>query len=199
MSLESAIRSLAALLGGAAIAAPVIRLLLITKRDPGRSLGTGAPLRTGPAVLFMTLLLVGTGTLLWKPLPLYLPATARLTMLVAGGLAYLPGITFYLWGLLVLGAEFGVSSLFGAALHAGHRLVTHGPYALVRHPMYLGVLLAAGGALLIFRTWAMILFAPLSLVVSPRARREEVLLCVEFGESWMAYAAKVPKWIPRLR
>ena len=60
--------------------------------------------------------------------------------------------------------------------------------------MYLGVLLAAVGALLIFCTWAMVLFAPVSLVVLARAKREESLLSEEFGEDWNLYAEKVSKW-----
>lgn len=65
--------------------------------------------------------------------------------------------------------------------------------------MYLGVLCAALGALLIFRTWAMVLFTPMALVVIARAKREEALLAAEFGEMWQVYASKVPKWIPKRR
>jgi protein-S-isoprenylcysteine O-methyltransferase Ste14 len=65
--------------------------------------------------------------------------------------------------------------------------------------MYLGVLLAAAGALLIFRTWAMLLFAPLSLAVVLRAEREEELLAAEFGDAWRTYCTRVPKWLPKPR
>jgi protein-S-isoprenylcysteine O-methyltransferase Ste14 len=63
--------------------------------------------------------------------------------------------------------------------------------------MYLAVLLAAGGALLIFRTWAMRVFTPLSLVVVQRAANEERLLAEEFPDEWREYSREVPKWLPR--
>lgn len=92
-----------------------------------------------------------------------------------------------------------VSSVFGAELYKHRELVTNGSFAIIRHPMYAGVLLAAMGALLIFRTWAMAVYMPMSLVVLARAGREEKLLEQEFGGKWHAYTSKVPKWIPRLR
>jgi protein-S-isoprenylcysteine O-methyltransferase Ste14 len=65
--------------------------------------------------------------------------------------------------------------------------------------MYVAVIMAAFGALLIFRTWGMVLFVPLSLVVVYRAQREERLLAEEFGEEWDAYCQDVNGWIPQLR
>jgi protein-S-isoprenylcysteine O-methyltransferase Ste14 len=92
---------------------------------------------------------------------------------------------------------FGVSSSLTAELYEGHRLVDDGPYAFVRHPMYLGVMLAAFGALLIFRTWTMVFYTLTSLGLIVRARREEDLLAAEFGEQWTSYKDRVPGWIPR--
>ena len=94
---------------------------------------------------------------------------------------------------------FGPSSGFGVALHAGHRLIDAGPYALVRHPMYLAVMLAAWGSLMLYRTWATLAFAIMMLGVIVRARREERVLSNEFGEAWREYAARVPRWFPLLR
>ncbi len=93
---------------------------------------------------------------------------------------------------------FGISSGFGATLYQDHKLIRIGPYRYVRHPMYLAVILAAFGALLIFRTWAMVLFSVLSLGVILRARREERLLGEEFGEEWEAYCQEVNGWIPTI-
>jgi len=63
--------------------------------------------------------------------------------------------------------------------------------------MYLAVILAAFGALIIFRTWAMAVYAPLSLGVIVRARREERLLAEEFGDEWDIYRREVNGWFPR--
>ncbi|MGD8402166.1 MAG: isoprenylcysteine carboxylmethyltransferase family protein [Anaerolineales bacterium] len=118
---------------------------------------------------------------------------------MVGSLFYFPGIVLYLWGYWTLGRMFGISSGFGANLYQDHKLVQNGPYRYVRHPMYLAVILAALGALLIFRTWAMVLFVPLSLGVIFRARQEEHLLADEFGEKWESYCQEVNGWVPRFR
>jgi protein-S-isoprenylcysteine O-methyltransferase Ste14 len=89
-----------------------------------------------------------------------------------------------------------VSTSIGAQLYADHKLVTSGPYAIVRHPMYLGLITAALGSLLLYRTWttaAFVIFAPFLLL---RARREEQALSAEFGEAWQAYAARVRMILP---
>ncbi len=62
--------------------------------------------------------------------------------------------------------------------------------------MYLGVLLAGGGAFLIFRTWTMAFYAISSLVVIARACREETALAEKFGAAWEAYRDRVPGWLP---
>lgn len=62
--------------------------------------------------------------------------------------------------------------------------------------MYLGVLMAACGALLIYQTWAMVVYALSSLVVIQRAQKEEALLAEEFGYDWKQYKEKVPGWLP---
>ena len=69
----------------------------------------------------------------------------------------------------------------------------------MRHPMYLAVMIAALGSLLLYRTWAALAFAVLMLGLVVRARREERVLAQEFGQEWQEYAARVPAWLPRMR
>ncbi|MGQ9674465.1 MAG: methyltransferase family protein [Chloroflexota bacterium] len=70
--------------------------------------------------------------------------------------------------------------------------ITIGPFAIVRHPMYLGSMPAALGALLMYRTWA----APVMAVSMPGvllpARREEQVLAAQFGQQWRDDAQRVP-------
>jgi protein-S-isoprenylcysteine O-methyltransferase Ste14 len=104
-----------------------------------------------------------------------------------------------LWGRLALGRNYFVSTGFGAQLFSEHQLVTSGPFAIVRHPMYAGLILAAVGSLLIYTTWTTVYFACFAPLVFIRAWREEQVLAEEFGEQWKEYCKRVPAFIPRLR
>jgi protein-S-isoprenylcysteine O-methyltransferase Ste14 len=195
---ESVIRTLAALTGMVILAAPILKVVRQAGRAKGLSTGRAAFMRSWPGVLLVTAGFVTLGVVLWKPLPVAPLDPWPLVLTLTGALLYFPALTLYGWGLATLGAQFGVSGLLGAGLYEDHKLVTHGPFAFMRHPMYFGVLLAAAGALLIFHTWAMVLFAPMSLVVLGRARREESLLARHFGDEWAEYAKRVPMWLPGL-
>jgi protein-S-isoprenylcysteine O-methyltransferase Ste14 len=86
------------------------------------------------------------------------------------------------------------------AVQREHALETTGWYARVRHPGYLGSLLASLGAAIAFGS-AMAL--PLVLLMTAfqwdRVRREEKLLEGQFGDAWRAYAARTGALLPRLR
>src|SRR4030042_1345140 len=120
------------------------------------------------------------------------------SLLVIGAPLFFGSLTLYLWGLRSLGEMFGPSSGFGVRLYARHRLVTRGPYSYVRHPMYLGVIGAAIGSLLFYRTWAALALAIMMFGTMVRARREETVLSEELGAEGDEYAAAVPAWLPRL-
>ena len=62
-------------------------------------------------------------------------------------------------------------------MFAGHELITSGPYAIVRHPMYLGLILAALGGLLIYQTWTMVVFYSSPLCVAARPPRRKLVGC----------------------
>jgi protein-S-isoprenylcysteine O-methyltransferase Ste14 len=196
-AVETWLVRLAVVLGAIAILLPLLNVWRSRNIRRGRAAGSSARLLRWPVVFALAAAYVAAGILLWKPLPIRFGATARLVLVLAGALLYFPGVMLYLWGYRTLGRLFGVSSSAAAELYQQHRLIDSGPYAIVRHPMYLGVLLAAFGALLLFRTWAMVIFTPMSLVVIARARREEKLLADEFGEQWDSYAKRVPGWVPK--
>ncbi len=112
-------------------------------------------------------------------------------------LIYFPALMLYLWGFSTLGKMFSAASGFGVRLYADHRLITSGPFAFVRHPMYLAVIAAGFGALLIYQTWGMAFFASNMLGLIFRTWREEQILEAEFPEEWDEYCRRVPAWIPR--
>jgi protein-S-isoprenylcysteine O-methyltransferase Ste14 len=185
------------LAGLATLAVAIWYMLHSVGRPAGRQMGAGARFLRAPILALATLLFVAGMAWLWRPLPLALPAAVRIASLALGALLYFPSLGLYLWGLRTLGAMFAPSSGFGVRLHAGHQLITVGPYAFVRHPMYLAVITAGIGGLLLYRTWAMLLFAVAMFGLVVRARREERALATEFGAVWEEYRRRVPAWLPR--
>jgi protein-S-isoprenylcysteine O-methyltransferase Ste14 len=90
------------------------------------------------------------------------------------------------WSALSLGPRFTM-------LPAAITPVAHSPYALIRHPLYAGYLLAdfglalAYGSWLVFAAWALSAF-----VFDWRARQEEQVLRAAFG-TYGDYGARV-RW-----
>jgi protein-S-isoprenylcysteine O-methyltransferase Ste14 len=136
---------------------------------------------------------------LWRPLPWTLGRAGRSLAVCTGAPLYAAGLGLVLWGRLTLGDMFNFSTSQSAPLFARQHLITHGPFAFVRHPMYLGYGLAAAGGLLLYRTWTTLLLLPAVLGLALRARREETALAARFGAAWAAYAQRVPAWLPRLK
>ncbi len=171
-----------------------------TQRQAGRTTGrTGSWLRSPWFYLISSALFFGISYLGWIPLPWTVSPQIRAGMLAVGAILYFPGMSFVLWGRLVLGKNYFVSTGFGAQLFAGHQLVTSGPFAILRHPMYAGLILAALGGLLLYFTWTMVCFACVAPLLFFRARREEAALSAEFGEQWIEYCKRVPAFFPRLK
>lgn len=164
----------------------------------GRQTGPASRLLSWPILIVATALYLGLGVVLWRPLPLNLSPAMRLGALIIGVALLSTGLGLYLWSYRTLGEMFGPSSGLGVRLFVGHKLVTHGPYAWVRHPMYLAVIVSFAGGLMIYRTWTMAVFGISMLGLAWRARREDQALAEEFREEWQAYARAVPGWIPKL-
>jgi len=77
------------------------------------------------------------------------------------------------------------------------RLVTSGPFAFCRNPMYLGHVIFLAGLALSLRSW---LGAAIALGTAVwlqfRVRRDERRLAERFGEPYMQYCCRVKRWIP---
>jgi len=171
-----------------------------TRRQVGRVTGKmGNFMRSPWFYLITSLIYFGICYLCWIPLPPLIFSPLRPWMATLGALLYFPGMGFVLWGRLALGNHYFVSTGFGAQVFAGQRLVTGGPYAIVRHPMYTGLMLAALGSVLLYATWTTVLFAIFAPFITRRAQREEVVLSAEFGGEWREYCRRVPKFFPRLK
>jgi len=64
--------------------------------------------------------------------------------------------------------------------------------------MYLAVIMACWGGLLLYRTWTMLVFALMMFGLAYRARKEDEALLLAFGPEWESYRQRVPSWLPRL-
>jgi protein-S-isoprenylcysteine O-methyltransferase Ste14 len=111
----------------------------------------------------------------------------------AGLVLYIVGIVLRVVPVFVLGKRF--SGL--VAIQEGHELVTTGPYRVIRHPSYLGVLGGILGWSLIFRSAIGVL---VSLLLIPplvaRMNSEEALLASEFGEQYTEYRRRTWRLVP---
>ena len=77
-------------------------------------------------------------------------------------------------------------------------LVTDGVYAWTRNPMYLGHMLFLTGLALTTRSpLAIAALAVHGPWFGRRVAADEARLTAEFGEEYVAYLARVPRWIPR--
>jgi protein-S-isoprenylcysteine O-methyltransferase Ste14 len=81
----------------------------------------------------------------------------------------------------------------------GHvmNIISDGPFRYSRNPMYLSLLpLYVGGALLFRLPWAFVLLFPLFLALHFAAFiPEEKYLEAKFGETYLSYKRRVPRWL----
>jgi protein-S-isoprenylcysteine O-methyltransferase Ste14 len=80
-------------------------------------------------------------------------------------------------------------------------LATTGPYAVLRHPLYLGSSFVGAGLAVAGGRWVLLalLLGILVPVYSKTITAEEEELARLFGEDYRTYRAKVPAFVPRLR
>ncbi len=118
------------------------------------------------------------------------------TLLGLGG--WWSGFFMFLGGAIIVVAVVIVASSWRRIHDAdGKELVTDGPYAVVRHPQYTGLMLGILGALVQWPTLLTLLMAPILVFTYYRlARREERELEQKFGERYAAYRAKTPMLLP---
>ena len=79
---------------------------------------------------------------------------------------------------------------------AADKLVTNGPFAHMRNPIYVGNTIATLGLALALQNGWLLLAAPLAGVLTHylAVKREAAHLEAKFGQSWRDYAARVKAW-----
>jgi protein-S-isoprenylcysteine O-methyltransferase Ste14 len=103
------------------------------------------------------------------------------------------GLAFSVWARRHLGRNWsGI-----VTVKQDHELVRSGPYGLVRHPIYTGLLLAILGTAVAIGEWrALIAFALMTIGLVLKLRTEERFMSETFGEQYALYRAEVPALIP---
>ncbi len=155
----------------------------------------GSQLTFRPFVIAGSVLLFGlnsgghaAGEILWRPDAI---ASAPFFAVTIAGFA------FTWWARLTIGKLWSSS----VTRKADHRIIESGPYGLVRHPIYTGLIVAA------FAT-AFVPLTPLTLAGAAlitvgfylKGRLEEGFLRAELGpEAYDAYARRVPMLVPRVQ
>jgi protein-S-isoprenylcysteine O-methyltransferase Ste14 len=105
----------------------------------------------------------------------------------------------------VLGAWLGIEGTKGTSMkvadtHRSEKVVTTGVYSIIRHPQYVGGLLAHVGISFLLSAWYSLLSTPLMIaVVYLISRKEEIELVKEFEEDYESYQKRVPMLMPRVR
>jgi protein-S-isoprenylcysteine O-methyltransferase len=110
-----------------------------------------------------------------------------------GVLVTFAGVGLAIWARVILGRNWSAN----AAVKVDHSLVCSGPYAIVRHPIYAGMLMASLGTAVAFGRAACFLAPPLLLLAWRRkAQVEEEFMRGQFGEQYVRYTQRVKGLIP---
>ncbi|WP_159807288.1 methyltransferase family protein [Cellulomonas citrea] len=160
----------------------------MTTGDEGHATSPRAEVRTARLLVAAQFVLLALVALLpggagW-PVPWWLRVVAWAGVL--GGVVLM----------LVAGTALG-RGLTAVPIPNGHaELRTGGLYRLVRHPIYTGLLLAAGSYVVATGGgWRALAFIALVVLLAAKARWEEVRLTRRFA-GYAAYAARTPRFVP---
>jgi protein-S-isoprenylcysteine O-methyltransferase Ste14 len=113
----------------------------------------------------------------------------------AGAVLALTGALFAAWAKSRLGRLFSAH----IGVQADHQLITTGPYAVVRHPIYLGLVDFILGSALFWNDVALLAVGILFIAYfTVQIRIEEGIFARHFGEEWERYRATTPALFPRV-
>jgi len=103
-------------------------------------------------------------------------------------------LAVYVWARETLGKQWS-SEL---QMRDQHHLITVGPYARMRHPIYLALLGFLTGIALIAANWLFVALLVFSLVdLTLRIPREEQMMIARFGDEYKAYMKRTGRLLPK--
>jgi len=110
----------------------------------------------------------------------------------AGALLTAIGIGFAIWARVNLGRNWSSRP----AMKEHHELVTTGPYAYVRHPIYSGIMLAALGTALTSNIFGIGMSISTSIMFALRLNKEEKIMLELFPEQYPEYQKRTKRLVP---
>jgi protein-S-isoprenylcysteine O-methyltransferase len=111
-----------------------------------------------------------------------------------GIVLFAAGLILRWWAIITLGRFFSVD----VTIEKDHELVERGPFRIVRHPSYTGVLLAFLGYGLTLRNWGaiLVLLVPICAAFARRMNVEEEALRGALGNRYTDYIKRTKRLIP---
>jgi protein-S-isoprenylcysteine O-methyltransferase Ste14 len=139
-----------------------------------------------PPLIFAVFLAIG-----WLTRGL-LPLAPPEAVWIGAGIAIV-GIAFAIWGRTTMQRAGTNINPYQPAI----ALVTSGPFAWTRNPLYVSLTILYAGLALVARSWTALLLLPVVLIIMDAGviRREERYLEAKFGEAYRAYRGSVRRWV----
>jgi protein-S-isoprenylcysteine O-methyltransferase Ste14 len=151
------------------------------------------PLETGLLVLVWVGFFV---PLIWLASPVFSFAEYPLSPgpLITGVVCFAAGLWLFYRSHTDLGTNWSIT----LEVREQHRLITHGVYSRIRHPMYSALTLYSLGHALVIPNWVagpanLIAFA---ILFTLRLHAEEQMMSDTFGDEYATYAARTKRLIP---
>ena len=105
------------------------------------------------------------------------------------------GLMFAVWARVHLGRNWSGT----ITIKQDHDLIDSGPYAIVRHPIYTGLLTALTGTALARGEWRGLLAVLIAWIALRRKLQvEERWMAERFGAQYEAYSRRVPALVPKM-
>lgn len=110
-----------------------------------------------------------------------------------GAAVMLAGLAFAVWARIHIGQYWSGN----VALKEDHKLILTGPYQIVRHPIYTGLLTGiAGSAIALANINGILVFILLTILFIWKSCREETLMVQTFGDQYIQYRKQVRALLP---
>jgi protein-S-isoprenylcysteine O-methyltransferase Ste14 len=168
-------------------------VLLSLRRRSARALRRKGGLGSVVLVWLVIIVSIAAANLVLFVSPRRFPGNASVYTTVAA-ILILAGIGFRWWAIITLGRFFSVD----IALQEQHRVVQEGPYRLVRHPAYTGLLISFLGMGIAFMNWLslVLVMVPITAFFLYRIKIEEEALSEELGPAYLEYRRMTKRLLP---